>query len=143
MSNYIEEMLCLLEESKQQHSSVPIEVLQELEKYATGAQTSSRRMRHLLDAVTNYLEIGGEFGEKRGSDGEESVINVDELLTIAMEDARKRETKNRQLAGDNTMDQVELMIEIVPRETGTWLLTRDVYPLQRYGIIRRCLSKRA
>lgn len=131
MSNYIEEMLCLLEESKEQHSSVPTEVLQELEKYATGAQTSSRRMRHLLDAVTNYLEIGGEFGEKRGSDGDESVMNVDELLTIAMEDARKRETKNRQLAGDNTMDQIELMIEIVPRETGTWLLTRDVNPLQR------------
>lgn len=130
MSNYIEEMLCLLEESKSQHTSVPIEVLQELEKYASGAQTSSRRMKHLLDAVTNYLEIGGEYGEKRGQDVDDAVMNVDDLLTVAMEDARKRETKNRQLAGDETMDHVELMIEIVPRETGTWLLTRDVNPLQ-------------
>ncbi|KAJ9110426.1 hypothetical protein QFC19_001551 [Naganishia cerealis] len=130
MSNYIEEMLYLLTESREQRDSVPVEVLQELEKYANGAQTSSRRMRHLLDAVTSYLEIGGEYGEKRAEEIDEVVMNVDDLLTIAMEDARKRETKNRHLAGDTSMDDVEMIVEIVPRETGTWLLTRDVNPLQ-------------
>ncbi|KAJ9116853.1 hypothetical protein QFC22_004510 [Naganishia vaughanmartiniae] len=130
MSNYIEEMLYLITESKEQHEHVPVEVLQELEKYGVGAQTSSRRMRHLLDAVTSYLEIGGEYGEKRAQETDEVVMNVDDLLTIAMEDARKRETKNRHLAGDTSMDNVEMFVEIVPRETGTWLLTRDVNPLQ-------------
>jgi hypothetical protein len=132
MSNYIEEMLYLITESKEQREQVPVEVLQELEKYAVGAQTSSRRMRHLLDAVTNYLEIGGEYGEKRAQETDETAMNVDDLLTIAMEDARKRETKNRHLAGDTSMDDVEMSVEIVPRETGTWLLTRDVNPLQEY-----------
>ncbi|KAJ9101895.1 hypothetical protein QFC21_003235 [Naganishia friedmannii] len=130
MSNYIEEMLYLITESKEQHEHVPVEVLQELEKYGVGAQTSTRRMRHLLDAVTSYLEIGGEYGEKRAQETDETVMNVDDLLTVAMEDARKRETKSRHLAGDTSMDDVEMIVEILPRETGTWLLTRDVNPLQ-------------
>lgn len=103
-------------------------------------ETSGHALEGILNDVLDYLDVsadhhddskhdGEELGFNKG-DGDDSGLKMDTLLAQGMLQAYKAEDKVRSIA-ESSMSDVEVILEVIPRSAGSWVLLRDSTALMR------------
>ncbi|KAK8864137.1 hypothetical protein IAR55_001383 [Kwoniella newhampshirensis] len=84
----------------------------------------------LHDPISS-TETTGAHGKKNKA----AIIDFGEVLETVVRDAITLETKSRRISGAKSLDQVEVIVEVLPRNRGGWLINKDM------GALSRALSK--
>ena len=109
------------------------ELKQEIGELCDTLDSSGRTLDSLLNDVLDFLDVGGEHAEQRDltmKGPQKAAEPMESVLTEVIREAWEMEARTRGVSGGN-MDDLEVYLEIMPRETGTWQLDRDKLPLQR------------
>lgn len=106
---------------------------QEIGELCDTLDSSGRTLDSLLNDVLDFLDVGGEHAEQRDltmKGPQKASEPMESVLTEVIREAWEMEARTRGVSGGD-MDDLEVYLEIMPRETGTWQLDRDKLPLQR------------
>ena len=117
---------------------------QEIGELCDTLDSSGRTLDSLLNDVLDFLDVGGEHAEERDltKKGPQKVAEpMEGVLSEVLQEAWDMEARTRGVSGDS-MDDLEVYLEIMPRETGSWKLDRDKLPLQRFVCGYRQISER-
>lgn len=68
---------------------------------------------------------------KGPQDGDESRVDLSRLLEEVVKQTIELENKSRRIAGRESLDKVEIVLEVAPRTRGQWLMATDPGPLIR------------
>lgn len=114
-------------------ASISPALKQEIALLCDTLESSGRTLESLLNDVLDFLDVGGEHAEERDlarKGPQRDPIPMETVMFEVVQEAWEAEAKRRAVSGES-MDGVEPIIELVPRETGKWQLDRDKMPLQR------------
>jgi hypothetical protein len=95
--------------------------------------SSGRSLDSLLNDVLDFLDVGGEHAEERDlakKGPQKDPVAMETVLSEVIQEAWDAEAQSRSVTG-GSMDDLEVFLELMPRDTGTWELDRDKLPLQR------------
>jgi hypothetical protein len=97
-------------------------------------EAAGTTLKDILDSILQFLEIGRSVEDSRahapeGATGAGAELMGD-LLTEVLENKMKQLKRLREAEGAD-MGQFEVMIEVLPRESGGWIVLQDVEPLRR------------
>lgn len=109
------------------------ELKQEIGELCDTLDSSGRTLDSLLNDVLDFLDVGGEHAEQRDMSmkgPQKAAEPMESVLTEVINEAWEMEARTRGVSG-GSMNDLEVYLEIMPRETGSWQLDRDKLPLQR------------
>jgi hypothetical protein len=78
---------------------------------------------------TMIARTGG--GGKSPKDADESRVDLSKLLEEVVRQTIELENKSRRIAGKESLDKVEIILEVAPRTRGQWMMATDPGPLIR------------
>ncbi|ODN74183.1 hypothetical protein L202_07633 [Cryptococcus amylolentus CBS 6039] len=119
-----------------------VEIVQQLEIIESNGLSLGNILENIIDTLdigkmASKMDTGGTIPSlvhKDTATGKEAaprLTSLVEVLEKVVEDAIELESKSRKVSGGKGMDQVEVILEVLPRKRGGWLTTRDVGPLAR------------
>lgn len=105
-------------------------------------ESNGSSLGSILDNIIDTLDIGRSAAnrhEDKAISGsalatrptENRATNFSAVLEEVLHDALRTEVKARRVAGVKNLDDVEVILEIIPRARGGWLMTDDSGPLSR------------
>ncbi|WWD18838.1 hypothetical protein CI109_103293 [Kwoniella shandongensis] len=99
----------------------------------------------ILENIIDTLDIGSSNAalhdptssttNNSGKKEKAEIVDFGEVLENVVRDAITLETKARRIQGAKSLDQVEVIVEVLPRNRGGWLINKDM------GALSRALSK--
>ncbi|ODN93564.1 hypothetical protein L198_05430 [Cryptococcus wingfieldii CBS 7118] len=119
-----------------------VEILQQLEIIESNGLSLGNILENIIDTLdigkmASKMDTGGTIPSlvhkdtATGKEAAPQLTSLVEVLEKVVEDAIELESKSRKVSGGKGMDQVEVILEVLPRKRGGWLTTRDVGPLTR------------
>jgi hypothetical protein len=118
---------------KSEHLVMTEELKREIGELCDTLDSSGRSLDSLLNDVLDFLDVGGEHAEERDASIkglQKAAEPMEDILSEIIQEAWDMEARNRSVTG-GSMDDLEVLLEIMPRQTGSWKLDRDKLPLQR------------
>jgi hypothetical protein len=110
------------------HMMMADELKKEIKELCDTLDSSGRSLDSLLNDV-----LGGEHAEERDmarKGPQKAAEPMENVMSEIILEAWEMEARNRGVTG-GSMDDLEVFLEIMPREAGSWQLDRDKLPLQR------------
>lgn len=99
-------------------------------------------LSNILENIIDTLDIGRSIASKPEQLLQNATIpptdlptrtwHLGDVLEEVVNDAIELESKTRRIAGGDGMEDVEIILEVLPRPRGRWLLASDPGPLSRY-----------
>ncbi|TYJ53875.1 hypothetical protein B9479_005497 [Cryptococcus floricola] len=119
-----------------------VEIVQQLEIIESNGLSLGNILENIIDTLdigkmASKMDTGGTIPSlvhKDTATGKEATPKLTSLVQVlekVVEDAIELESKSRKVSGGKGMDQVEVILEVLPRKRGGWLTTKDVGPLAR------------
>jgi len=115
------------------HLMMADELKKEIGELCDTLDSSGRSLDSLLNDVLDFLDVGGEHAEERDmarKGPQKAAEPMENVMSEIILEAWEMEARNRGVTG-GSMDDLEVFLEIMPREAGSWQLDRDKLPLQR------------
>jgi hypothetical protein len=115
------------------HMMMADELKKEIKELCDTLDSSGRSLDSLLNDVLDFLDVGGEHAEERDmarKGPQKAAEPMENVMSEIILEAWEMEARNRGVTG-GSMDDLEVFLEIMPREAGSWQLDRDKLPLQR------------
>lgn len=108
-------------------------------------ESSGASLGSILENIIDTLDVGqiNRKTEPKESTTESAVVNIDEVddntpiydlaetIESVMMSTIAAEARDRRIAGDNRLDDVEIILEMVPRSRGGWKMLDQPGPLAR------------
>lgn len=95
-------------------------------------EDSGRSLTNIIDSILQFLEIGRSVAESKAhapkGDASPSAELVGDMLTEIVEEKARLEHR---IASSKPRGHVEMMVEVLPRDRGGWILLQDAGPLRR------------
>lgn len=103
--------------------------------------SNSLSLAGILENVINTLDMG-RMAESEGYANDHTpdivtpqdtsrAVNLSAVLEKVVDDAMELESKTRRAVGGKGLEDVEVILEVLPRQRGGWLTVKDIGPLAR------------
>ncbi|KIR70576.1 hypothetical protein I310_05828 [Cryptococcus deuterogattii CA1014] len=103
--------------------------------------SNSLSLAGILENVINTLDMG-RMAESEGYANDHTpdivtpqdtsrAVNLSAVLEKVVDDAMELESKTRRAVGGKGLEDVEVILEVLPRQRGGWLTVKDIRPLAR------------
>ncbi|EAL17185.1 hypothetical protein CNBN0140 [Cryptococcus deneoformans B-3501A] len=103
--------------------------------------SNSLSLAGILENVIDTLDVG-KMSESQGTENDHTpdivtsrdtsrAVSLSAALEKVVDDAMELESKTRRAVGGKGLEDVEVILEVLPRQRGGWLTTKDIGPLAR------------
>ncbi|AFR98512.2 hypothetical protein C343_06491 [Cryptococcus neoformans C23] len=103
--------------------------------------SNSLSLAGILENVIDTLDVG-KMSESQGNENRQMpdivtprdtsrAVSLSAALEEVVDDAMELESKTRRALGGKGLEDVEVILEVLPRQRGGWLTTKDIGPLAR------------
>lgn len=96
----------------------------------------------ILENIIDTLDIGRAVSTGRPNGANQTAVplpsvpeqmcNLSDVLEDVVKEAILQESKARRVSGEKGLEDVEILLEVMPRLRGRWILATDPGPLSRY-----------
>lgn len=103
--------------------------------------SNSLSLAGILENVIDTLDVG-KMSESQGTENDHTpdivtsrdtsrAVSLSAALEKVVDNAMELESKTRRAVGGKGLEDVEVILEVLPRQRGGWLTTKDIGPLAR------------
>lgn len=119
-----------IERDDRREASIHLEVI----------ESNGAALGQILENIIDTLDIGRAVSTRSNGtnpaavplpDIPEQMYNLSDVLEGVVKDVIMQESKARRVAGEKGLEDVEILLEVMPRLRGRWVLATDPGPLSR------------